>query len=406
MIEPKKIGILTYHYVLNEGALLQAYSLAYGLNKYLPVCTAEIIDYRRLSVELRELRESIVSKRLTVLMRKFNRYLQLKRFANTRLPLGRPMIVTTDYMDAARRIRRRYDIVVAGSDEIWKIDRTRPKLMFPSFYWLNGDIGATKIAFAASANKTRLHELTESERRWLTGALNDYELIGVRDNLTSEFVLSMGIDNPSKVQKVPDPTFMLDLPPLDLRSILIDNGVNPNRPMAAILLTDKRLNHHVCDFFRRKGIQTVSLLSSDDSADVNLVGKLDPLQWGCIFKHFSFCVTGRFHGAIFSIKNRVPFIAIDDVADYGPYESKILSLLRDIDRNLERFYINGFDQKLDLETALQKLFPAAQTVMTERFLRDGEGRMKGQCLNFLQKIEKVLASDKSLVRSNQSPFPD
>lgn len=46
-----KIGILTFHQSVNNGAVMQAYSLSKRLKKEYPEAEVEIIDYRRESVD-------------------------------------------------------------------------------------------------------------------------------------------------------------------------------------------------------------------------------------------------------------------------------------------------------------------------------------------------------------------
>ena len=41
-----KIGILTYHHVINDGAVLQTLGHVYTLKELFPEATIEVIDYR------------------------------------------------------------------------------------------------------------------------------------------------------------------------------------------------------------------------------------------------------------------------------------------------------------------------------------------------------------------------
>lgn len=53
-----KIGILTYHRMVNDGSVMQAYCLFQLLRRFIPEAFIEIIDYRPKSVDRREWRKS------------------------------------------------------------------------------------------------------------------------------------------------------------------------------------------------------------------------------------------------------------------------------------------------------------------------------------------------------------
>lgn len=53
-----KIGILTYHHVINDGAVLQTLGHVYTLRELFPEATIEVIDYRHATIERIERREA------------------------------------------------------------------------------------------------------------------------------------------------------------------------------------------------------------------------------------------------------------------------------------------------------------------------------------------------------------
>lgn len=182
-------GILTYHYASNFGAFLQAYSFYLALSRRLPKAKVEFINYvppkairmywntfmpwlkpRQIPNELFRWKKNIT------LLSQFVAFSFARR---SYLPLG-PTIPYANINEAQRRINKLYDIVVLGSDELWKINQLRP---YPNLYWLNENISTLKLSFAPSANTTDFDKLTGKERSEIALSLDSFKLIGIRDNL-------------------------------------------------------------------------------------------------------------------------------------------------------------------------------------------------------------------------------
>ncbi|MEA3254480.1 MAG: polysaccharide pyruvyl transferase family protein, partial [Candidatus Altiarchaeota archaeon] len=236
MKKKKKIGILTYHHTPNEGATLQAYALSKNLQKFFSDYTIEIIDYRSLNMEMLHLLEPFLVKKKSVLLprfslRKLRRYLRLSRFSKEVLPLSKGKCITENYGSALRFIKGlNYDVLITGSDSVWKVIPSHFKRKFPNVHWLSPDIECKKIAFAASANKTLLTKISRDDKRIMGESVSHMDLIGVRDNHTYEFVESL-IGETDKLFRTPDPTFMFKIKKTNAEKILIDAGVNLKKPI-------------------------------------------------------------------------------------------------------------------------------------------------------------------------------
>ena len=55
-----KIGILTYHHVINDGAVLQTLGHVYTLKELFPEATIEVIDYRHKTFDWVEQRDLLL----------------------------------------------------------------------------------------------------------------------------------------------------------------------------------------------------------------------------------------------------------------------------------------------------------------------------------------------------------
>ena len=339
-----KIGILTYHHVINDGAVLQAYAVAQCLQGEFPNARVEVINYRPRIIEIRDVR-FVLKKNMISVVENVRRYFRFKRFIANNLPLSKDRLITDDYSRALRFLEsNNYDLIVVGSDEVWKIEKGRYARPFPSIYWMGEGVTCRKVAFAASANRTIYDELSVEQKKMMKRLLDSFDLLSVRDNHTIDFLKSLGIDDGKKIYKIPDPTFILDHFPDNTMELLKKKWVDFKKPLLCVMLCDPKTSERVCLHFKEKGYVVIGLSFYVPRADVNLCGMLNPFEWAEAIKHFDFCITDRFHGAIYCLKNMVPFVCLEKTAGYKDCKSKILSLLKDFDMTNQYLpYYNNFN---------------------------------------------------------------
>ena len=156
-----RIGILTYHRSVNDGAVMQCYSLSKRLQQELPDAVVEIIDYHmpkvanHYHVSMKKylfsggLRNTV--KNMLLLMRKPNLVSMMKArncaFAACvdQLPLSDKMILDDGIEELFDYINNHYDVVVAGSDAIWNFDMRG----YPNPYYLSDNIRIPMMSYAA-----------------------------------------------------------------------------------------------------------------------------------------------------------------------------------------------------------------------------------------------------------------
>ncbi len=373
----KKIGILTYHHVMNDGAILQAYSQAKTMNEYFECFDVEIIDYRIKKIEFKEFKHFLRSL-IKLNFENVKRYLRIKRFINRELPLSYSGLISDDYDKAVRFLDDKYHAVVIGSDEVWKsiCESGRTKRPFPNIYWLSPDLDCKKISMAASANRCDYNNIDDKNREIGRRLLQQFDFIGVRDQHTVEFVRSLGVDK--KVYKVPDPTFTYELTERYDRIIkqkLEEEGVDLNRPILCFRTgtgsSEKdKLCKRAAEYFENKGYQTVSIGGYNRYAEYNLGDMFDPFEWAHVYKFFDFCITDRFHGTIFSLKNRTPFLSIEDDEYYKRIRSKIVDLLEDFEMMNHYLYLDGSDYDLEeILSDIEKNFSVKDVRMKVKMMR-------------------------------------
>lgn len=324
-----KIGILTFHQSVNNGAVMQAYSLSRRLKEEYPDVEVEIIDYRRKSVNkaysysLSEYLKSpsfkmFVKKSLNLIfdpkLLKRMRY-RTKIFEDCLnvLPLSKDVIISDNTRELYDYIEKNYDIIVVGSDAVWNYV-TRG---FPNAYFPDSELNVKKLSYAASCYGMDYLKIPETEKNEICKVLSKFNFIGVRDEATENFV--KWSECSVLPQHTCDPTVFLNVDdlPIDvavLQKKLSDRGFDFNKPAIGMMGTDKMLSM-IRKFYEDK-YQIVSLYNYVKGADVNLYD-LEPYEWAYVFRYFKLTFTTFFHGTLLSLRNGVPVICIDLNTEFG-----------------------------------------------------------------------------------------
>lgn len=350
-----KIGILTFHQSVNNGAVMQAYSLSKRLKKEYPDAIVEIIDYRRKSVEKAysyTFSEYIKADSFVIFAKKMAKLLldpqMLKRMRNRTkvfnacidtLPLSKDIIISDDTEELYDYIENNYDILVVGSDAVWNYV-TRG---FPNAYFASADLKVKKLSYAASCYGMDYLNISDEEKKEVSKVFSAFDFIGVRDAATENFVKWTGCDN--EPYHTCDPTAFLDVNdlPVDvsvLEKKLVQRGLDFSKPSIGVMGTDKMLSM-IRKLYGDK-YQLVSLYNYIKGADVNLYD-LEPYEWAYVFRYFKLTFTTFFHGTLLSLRNGVPLICIDLNTEFGKkHTPKTLDVLKRV--GFEDWYF-GTDYK-------------------------------------------------------------
>jgi len=132
----------------------------------------------------------------------------------------------------------------------------------------------------------------------------------------------------------------------------------------------------------------IALSNFNSYADINLGNKINPFEFAEVFRYFTFCITDRFHGTIFCLKNKIPFISVDHADIYLTTESKIYNLLKDFSL-LESNYINIKKVKYNFEIFFNKA-EKAQVNLDYNKLSHNLEKMNEDSYAFIKKIGDLL----------------
>lgn len=320
-----KIGILTFHRAHNYGAFLQACALCNRLNQEDDI-DAELIDYRttaeiaRYDVSSFPLKKKIYQSIHGTY--RFNKIIGScfdSAINNPYMKLSKEGIVTDSLEEFRKFIYGKYDLIVVGSDEVWKVNSYRG---FPTVFWLFGDMNCRKFSYAASARVDFQESLNPDQYSKVKEALSDFEFIGVRDSFTEKEVVK-ALGDSSKVSLCCDPSFLYDfvIPESDIiEKISCKHGFQKGKPIALVMLD----NDNAAEYVKIQIGTEYNLISVFQPHRGYLnCPDVDPFEWLYLIRESDVIVASFFHAICFSIINNKPFIAVGTKGK----KSKLMELL-------------------------------------------------------------------------------
>ena len=282
-----RIGIMTFHWATNYGAVLQAYALVKLLHQM--GYDAEDIDYVPSRV-MRKLRF------FDVYLRRFQNIKRAAKFRSFRKKYLTVSDETYRSRKALDQIGNTYDAVITGSDQIWNESflMTAEKEPVLSYFldFIPNDV--KRISYAASFGT---NEFSENLRRFAIPALRRFDVISLREENAVQMLAQEGIN----ASVVCDPTLLLE--PEDYEPIVQDGVTKPVT---------------LFNFILRRGQE--SSVKTEEYARTQLFcgkpnigqGIVTVQQWLWLLKNCEYVVTDSFHCVVFAILFHKPFVAVND----------------------------------------------------------------------------------------------
>lgn len=342
-----KTGILTFHFSDNYGAALQAYALRRWFVEH--GHQASFIDYRpahiehggRLSLPTSPAKIKANLKVVYLALSSFvNRHFgsqsQKQKFTSFRQQyLGIVDDLKVQDNDEALAAARSFDLIVAGSDQIWS-----PSQHFgfdPNYFlaFANG-FRARKVSYAASFGRDKI---SSSEAAQLPNLLKNLDAISVRET-SGVALVKQAIGR--QTANVPDPTLLHgDYSELTNRSASAQEGSyvfcyalrSPDNIRQTADLVSSRLDCPILSAHNphRRWVE---------------IGKTvypDPAEWVSLLKNARFVVTNSFHGTVFSLLFRKPFVVAGLTGEKASANARAINLLRAV--NLENRFAPSFSEQ-------------------------------------------------------------
>lgn len=282
----KRIGMLTFHYATNHGAVLQAYALYKTINGF-SNCHADIINYVPEGYCYTIFHNDSMADKQKKKREKFNRFLVGNCGIST------PMIHSVT--------GNMYDVYLVGSDQIWNTDL--PEAADHEYFLPNLSCEAKRIAFSASIGMDN----DKIDRKLFQENLSKFNAISLREKSYQKIISEL---SGKECEYTLDPSMLLS--PKDYELLL----EKPNKAEGRYLLYFWYGNQDGV----LKSIETVNALARKYglsvkhtfSQNMSVARQMLVNDGGYMFdagvgeflwymKNAQVVVTNSFHGAVFAL---------------------------------------------------------------------------------------------------------
>ncbi len=205
------------------------------------------------------------------------------------------------------------DIYVTGSDQVWN-----PLLSFDrAYYCMFADL-YPNVRTAAYAASIGLKEIPSEFSAEFASRIKKMNYVSVRENHAIEILADMGIT----AEAAPDPTLLLCRD--EWQSLAVKTEAAPYILCYFVSFPDG-IQNVVEKFKKQLGMKVVNLMTSEESSMIGDVKIRDagPREFLGLFDNASFVITSSFHGSVFSLINKKPFV----VTLYKNTSSRVTELL-------------------------------------------------------------------------------
>ena len=305
-----KVGILTYHFSINCGAVLQCYALQeYYASKGIPV---EVINYitpkQQDNIELyrKRLKTKNIIKNVLLIPLHFKRRDRLQRFISFQ----------QQYLKCSRRVKNQDELrelikedgithIIVGSDQVWnpRIDD------FDSAFFLDFDTNAHKIGFSISLGYAKLADLLPY-KCWI----DQFENFSMREKSGKQIIMEL---NKQDAPITVDPTLLLDGNFWEKLVVNKVDGIREKEYVICYFLNKRHYKdnfHYASCFAKKKGlsIYTIDYAIHKDVFGHNSLKNLGPLEFISAIHNSKYVFTDSFHGTVFSLLFKKQFISINN----------------------------------------------------------------------------------------------
>jgi hypothetical protein len=336
-----KIGIITYHHLPNYGALLQAYALCKVVKNL--GHEVEIIDYRpyrAVNYYIKDIFPITISNNI-----KPNKNFLINALLATKMRIfmssNLPLSPRTCYQKAELKSNYSncYDVVICGSDTVWCINPLAHGFDTSFFLDFIDQKSVKKVSYAASFGD--MSTLGEYKQK-ISELIDDFDSIAVRDTHSLNLV-KQELDTNKNVHLVLDPTLLITSYDEIIKTPRVNQDYLLIYSRASKKITSKEQGL-IKSIANNQGLgKIISTGQSVMIADKNCIG-IGPAELLGYYKNTSFVVTNSYHGTIFSIINKKPFIVLYRKGKYN----KISDLLNRLDLgNLIIYEEESYDEVIE-----------------------------------------------------------
>ena len=321
------IGIMTFHWATNYGAVIQAYALQRYLSK--SGYDVSIIDYVP-ETRRKTIRSCLRARRPSSILRNTCEYLKERRLQKFRSKYFRLSDRYSSY-DELKKNPPPCHVLICGSDQIWHFAFTDRGEHKPTYaYFLDfGKPEVKRIAYAASFGCANYPQEVFAR---IAPRISVFNAVSVREQSGVQLALNAGV---RQVSVVPDPTLLLSESDYNALSTGWD-GLNNDNSFFYVL----HHNQPVIDDIKRYFIKALSQNVIDSRAYTNSVMGIE--QWLWEIKTAKTVVTNSFHGVVFAIIFKKTFITTLVEGEFSEMNDRVYTLLKSV--GLENRILEQYDE--------------------------------------------------------------
>lgn len=302
-----KIGILTFHWATNYGAILQAFCLQEFLCEQ--GHEVEIINYKPKRYDfswiqylksprrLKNLRKDLISRKKETLLVSFRKkYLnQTKRYYST---------------EELQKANLDYDLFISGSDQVLNPFYTAKGEGKPtSAYYLSfAPKDARRIGYAVSFGCV---QYPEQAALYASEWIQDFDAIGTRENTGLNILHQLGFNGQSSV--VPDPTILYGRKLYEALGVSVPIDKQP----------------YICVYMLRREIRLDGHVKYIDETKL----PINMHEWLSTISSAKGLITNSYHGMIMAILAHVPFVVLLETGKAGGMNDRFSTLLSKLGLN-------------------------------------------------------------------------
>lgn len=321
----KKIGIITYHFALNYGAVLQCYALqTYLEDKGFEV---EVLNYvneiQRRNNDVVKHGKSIKKVIMNGLLLPFRskmikKYNNFKYFSNNYLNLSKEI---SNVDELSKYINENnFDYLISGSDQVFNrnIDDFDIAFLFPF------ECNSKKISYAASTGNA-----TKDDILSLKAYLDEFDEISIREE--KDLIKFNGVTN-KYLSVVCDPVMLIDKE--NWSKIISESNSMKDKYLVCYFLHKHLFSE---EFKKAKKIAkerklrfiVINSRFSINSFRKNTIFTAGPKEFVNLIKNAEFVCTDSFHGTLFSLIFNKEFICFDSKKNVN--DSRRKNILQNVD---------------------------------------------------------------------------
>lgn len=339
----KKIGIITFHNSYNCGSMLESYAMQTALSKFSK--DVKIINFSNDSQKklynvwfennsIKNIIKNIlifgVNKRLK------NNNMKYEEFKNRNFRL------TKEYSSMDELNDKDYDIVFAGSDQIWNITIQDSD----DAYFLPWVKNAEKVAYAPSFGSKNIMKYAEDSAKY-ANYINNFNFLSIRENNGKKWIKEL-INR--DVDVLLDPTLLLEREDYDK---IMANDMKLNEKY--IFFYSPGFDKDICKFVKEIADKYKLKVITWSAKHYYVKGIKrfgfelplyeNPALYLNLIKNAELVLTTSYHGTIFSTIYKKKFFTIKNGGMYGD-DDRVITLLEQT-KMMGRLTPCDFDENFD-----------------------------------------------------------